>query len=162
MIRRPQRLHRRGHPPVLHRRPPPTLTRSSVNSLRRRGPQSWAGAYICHGPDNREAAVRACSPLGDPSSVNLELKPSDSTVNPYLSLGAVIHADLDGIRTQADALLVNPATLAEALDVLEADEVLVGALGPLRIRAYPAVKHSGVAAFDRDSAYECFQHLIRY
>ena len=64
----------------------------------------WSSAYTVYGMDNREAAVRICSPMSDDraKSVNLELKPSDSSANPYLALGAVIHAGLDGIRRRLD------------------------------------------------------------
>jgi glutamine synthetase len=161
------------------------LTCASVNSYRRLSPQTWSGAYACYGPDNREAAIRICSPLGeDPqSSVNLELKPSDSSANPYLALGAFIHAGLDGIRGKLDpgeAMNVDPAALAEsdraasgahrlpaslaaALEALEADKVLMDALGPLRSAAYLAVKRSEAAHFahSTDPYYECFQHFAR-
>jgi glutamine synthetase len=160
------------------------LTCGSVNSYRRLAPQMWSSAFNIYGMDNREAAVRICSVLrGDPaSSVNLELKPSDSSANPYLSLGAFIHAGLDGIRGKLDpgeAVNVDPASLSdserarrgierlpaslgEALDALEADEVLMDALGPLRSRAYLAVKRSEAADFaEHDDAYECFQHFTK-
>src|ERR1700722_7894812 len=126
------------------------LTCASVNSYRRLAPQMWSSAYTIYGMDNREAAIRICSPLrGDPgSTVNLELKPSDSSANPYLALGAFIYAGLDGIRGKIDpgeAVNVDPATmtdsertsngihrlpasLAAALDALEADELLMDAL----------------------------------
>src|SRR6266568_6651275 len=70
------------------------LSCASVNSYRRLAPQMWASAYTCYGMDNREAAIRICSPLrGDPgSSGKLELKPSDSSANPYLALGAFVYA----------------------------------------------------------------------
>ncbi|WP_084956577.1 glutamine synthetase family protein [Thermoactinospora rubra] len=150
------------------------LTCGSVNSFRRLAPRMWSSAYVCHGPDNREAAVRICSPLGETGEPNLELKPSDSSANPYLALGAVIHAGLDGIRrkldpgepAEADPDTVPgryprlPGSLAEALDALEADELLMEALGPLRRSAYLAVKRSEAAAFkERDVAYELFNHL---
>src|SRR3984957_7068720 len=140
------------------------LTCGSVNSYRRLQPQFWSSAYTVYGMDNREAAVRICSPLrgDDSSSVNLELKPSDSSANPYLALGALILAGLDGIRRQRDpgpAVNVDPATLSEAeraaagahrlpqsldeaLDALEGDELLMNALGPLRSAAYLAVKRA--------------------
>jgi glutamine synthetase len=161
------------------------LTCASVNSYRRLAPQSWSSAYSCYGLDNREAAIRICSALGeDPeSSVNLELKPSDSSANPYLALGAFIHAGLDGIRSKLDpgeAMNVDPATLTEsdraasgahrlpaslaaALDALEADTVLMQALGPLRGSAYLAVKRSEAAHFahSTDPYYECFQHFTK-
>src|SRR5262249_56223980 len=107
----------------------------------------WSSAYTVYGMDNREAAVRICSPMRDDraGSVTRELKPSASSANPYLALGACIHAGLDGIRRKLDpgeAVNVDPATLtdaqrlaagarrlptslAEALDALEADELLM-------------------------------------
>jgi glutamine synthetase len=161
------------------------LTCGSVNSYRRLQPQFWSSAYTVWGMDNREAAVRICSPLrGDPTStVNLEFKPSDSSANPYLALGAFIHAGLDGIRQRLDpgsAVNVDPATmteaereaagarrlprsLTEALDALAADELLAGKLGPLRSTAYLAVKRAEAAAFaEHDAAWECFQHFLRF
>ncbi len=161
------------------------LTCASVNSYRRLVPQMWASAYSCYGMDNREAAVRICSPLrGDTgSSVNLELKPSDSSANPYLALGAFIHAGLDGIRGKLDPgepVNVDPATLTEseramagahrlpaslnaALDALVADEMLMDILGPLRSTAYLAVKRSEAAHFahSTDPYYECFQYFTK-
>jgi glutamine synthetase len=160
------------------------LTCGSVNSYRRLAPQMWSSAYTIYGMDNREAAVRICSPMSDnkAASVNLELKPSDSSANPYLALGAVIHAGLDGIRRKLDpgeAVDVDPAVLTEderqargarrlpdslgaALDCLQADTVLMDSLGDLRRRAYLAVKRSEVAAFaDMTSAQECFEHFSK-
>jgi glutamine synthetase len=161
------------------------LTCGSVNSYRRLAPQMWSSAYTCYGMDNREAAVRICSPLqGDPgSSVNLELKPSDSSGNPYLALGALIHAGLDGIRSKIDpgeavnedpSLLADaerarlgvhrlPASLSAALDALVTDSVLLDALGPLRAAAYLGVKRSEAAHFSQstDPYYECFHHFTK-
>ncbi len=161
------------------------LTCGSVNSYRRLQPQFWSSAYTVYGMDNREAAVRICSPLqGDPaSSVNLELKPSDSSANPYLALGAFIYAGLDGIRrglapgqpvdvdpatmTEAERRAAGarrlPETLGDALDNLEADKLLMDALGPLRSAAYLAVKRAEAATFEStDAAFECFEHFIRF
>ncbi|HLJ99601.1 MAG TPA: glutamine synthetase, partial [Streptosporangiaceae bacterium] len=161
------------------------LTAGSVNSYRRLAPQMWASAFSCYGMDNREAAVRICSPLrGDAqSSVNLELKPSDSSANPYLALGAVIYAGLDGIRSKidpGDPVNVDPAVLSDveraeigahrlpaslnaALDALVTDSYLMDALGPLRSNAYLAVKRSEAAYFAQstDPYFECFQHFSK-
>jgi glutamine synthetase len=161
------------------------LTCGSVNSYRRLAPQSWSSAFTCWGMDNREAAVRVPSRMWglDEASTNLELKPSDATGNPYLALGAVIHAGLDGIRNKLDpgrpvdtdpASLSRatrrrrgierlPSSLDKALDALEADELLMEALGPLRRGAYLAVKRSEVASFGaRDTAFECFHHFTKF
>lgn len=160
------------------------LTCGSVNSYRRLVPRMWSSAYTCYGMDNREAAVRICSAMRDDpaGSVNLELKPSDSSANPYLALGAVIQAGLDGIRRKLDpgeAVNVDPATLSDAeraavgarrlpgslsaaLDALEADEFLVGTLGDLRRRGYLAVKRSEAAALaGADPMRECFEHFAK-
>jgi glutamine synthetase len=161
------------------------LTCASVNSYRRLVPQSWSSAFVCWGMENREAAIRVPSRMWglEEASANLELKPSDATGNPYLALGAYIHAGLDGVRSKLDpgrpvdadpATLsaatrrrrgVNrlPASLGQALDALEADELLSEALGPLRRGAYLAVKRSEVAAFGaRDTAFECFHHFTKF
>jgi len=159
------------------------LTCGTVNSYRRLAPQMWSGAYLCYGPDNREAAVRICSPIGAAGSVNLELKPVDSTGNPYLALGAFIYAGIDGIHrslSPGEPLLVDPAvldsaererlsvfrlpsSLGAALDALEADPFLMAALGPLRSTAYLAVKRSEVKHFaERDVEYECRQHWLKF
>jgi glutamine synthetase len=161
------------------------LTCGSVNSYRRLAPQMWSSAYTCYGMDNREAAVRICSALGtDPgASVNLELKPSDSSGNPYLALGALIYAGLDGIRGKIDpgeAVNVDPATMSEAdraragahrlpaslsaaLDALVTDELMTDVLGPLRSTAYLAVKRSEAAHFAQstDPYYECYHHFTK-
>jgi glutamine synthetase len=161
------------------------LTCGSVNSYRRLVPQTWSSAFTCWGMDNREAAVRVPSRMWglDEASTNLELKPSDATGNPYLALGAYIHAGLDGLRNKLDPgrpVDVDPAglsrrtrsrrgidrlpeSLGAALDALEADELLMEALGPLRRTAYLAVKRSEVATFAaHDVAFECAQHAAKF
>jgi glutamine synthetase len=163
------------------------LTCPSVNSYRRLQPQTWSGAYTCYGPDNREAAVRIASPLRgkESSSINLEVKASDNTNNPYLALGGIIAAGLDGVRRKVQPgeklmVLVDPASLTEeeragrgikalpgslgqALDNLEKDEVLMEALGPLLAKAYLAVKRSEEKSYAaRSSDYELNQHIYKY
>ncbi len=161
------------------------VTCGSVNSYRRLAPQTWASAYTVYGMDNREAAIRICSPMrGNPAgSANIELKPADSSANPYLALGAYVHAGLDGIRSKLDpgeAVNTDPAAMTEAerlrvgahrlpeslnaaLNALEADELLMEALGPLRRRAYLAVKRAEAAAFaDQSVGYECFHHFTKF
>ena len=171
---------------VLHHLPAlVALTCGSVNSYRRLQPQHWSSAYVCYGNDNREAAIRIPSRMwdDDEGSANLELKSSDTTGNPYLALGGLIHAGLDGIHRKLDpgepvnidpanlsdeerkrrGVVRLPTSLGEALDELEHDEVLMEALGPLRRTAYLAVKRSEVASFAaHDAAYECLQHALRF
>ena len=80
------------------------LTTPSVNSFRRLQPHYWSSAYTAWGIENREAAVRVPSRYWDDEagSTNLELKASDASANPYISLGGVMAAALDGIERGLD------------------------------------------------------------
>ncbi|HEX2910908.1 MAG TPA: glutamine synthetase family protein [Chloroflexia bacterium] len=163
------------------------LTCPSVNSYRRLQPHSWSSAYTCYGPDNREAAVRIASTLKgkESRSINLELKSSDNTNNPYLALGGIIAAGMDGVRRKlhpGEKLMVTvdpgtlpeeerlergikalPTSLGQALDNLEKDEVLLNALGPLLARTYIAVKRSEEKSYAaRTTEYEVNQHFYKY
>jgi glutamine synthetase len=161
------------------------LTAPSYNSYRRLQPHFWSSAYTAWGPDNREAAVRIVSGLFDRESttVNLELKASDASNNPYLALGGLIAAGLDGVARQlspGEPSLIDPGnfsdeerrqrgieryptTLAAALDALEQDEILMEALGSLLSTSYLAVKRSECAAFAAgDMAFEIQHHLYKF
>jgi glutamine synthetase len=140
------------------------LTCPSVNSYRRLAPNMWSSAYTCWGPDNREAAVRLASPFAgrEEASTNLEVKAVDGSANPYLALGALVAAGLDGLERRLDPgppLLTNPhalsederrrlgierypATLPDALAALERDQVLLDALGPDLAREVLAVRRA--------------------
>lgn len=161
------------------------MTTPSYNSFRRLQPHFWSSAYTAWGPDNREAAVRVASGAwgNEASTINLELKASDSSNNPYLALGGLIAAGLDGVvrkLTPGDATLIDPGnfsdaersqrgihryptTQAEALDALEGDAVLMEALGPELATAYLAVKRSEYEAFSQeDVAFELRHHLYKF
>jgi glutamine synthetase len=161
------------------------LTAPSVNSYRRLQPRFWSSAYTCYGPDNREAAVRIASPFWqrEMASINLELKPCDPSCNPYLALGGLLAAGLDGITRQlhpGDPTLQDPAalsederhrlnirrlprTLTEALEALQADTVLMAALGTELAQEYLIVKHAEAAAFrDKDEMFELAHHFYVY
>ncbi|MGB9634579.1 MAG: glutamine synthetase family protein, partial [Chloroflexaceae bacterium] len=93
------------------------LTTPSTNSFKRIRPRFWSGAFTCWGMGNREAALRVPMPDSGLPVTNVELKTCDATANPYLALGAVIAAGLDGIDRQlplGDAVRGDPADLSEA------------------------------------------------
>jgi glutamine synthetase len=161
------------------------LTTPSYNSFHRLQPHFWSSAYTAWGPDNREAAVRIASGMWghEATSVNLELKASDPSNNPYLALGGLIAAGLDGVvrgLEPGDATMVDPGNLSEserasrgivrypesqsaALDALEADEVLMNALGPVLSRSYLAVKRSEYEAFAaEDLDFEIQHHIYKF
>jgi glutamine synthetase len=161
------------------------LTAPSVNSYHRLLPQHWSSAFVCWGPDNREATVRVPSTFWgmEQASTNLELKPTDASCNPYLAFGGLIAAGLDGIERQLEApepLSVDPATLPdrereaagahrypttleEAIRSLEDDQVLIEALGDLLARSYVAVRRSEWEAYSAMPEEERFRaHFLKY
>jgi len=161
------------------------LTAASVNSYRRLQPQMWASAYRTWGPDNREGALRVASPFKgqEAESLNVELKSSDSSANPYISLAGVIAAGLDGIEHNLPlppAVTVDPHTLSEsereaigadrlptslkeAIANLRTDAVLKEAMGERLATSYIAVKELDIEAFGAaDDAFEFRQHIYKY
>jgi len=161
------------------------LTAPSFNSYHRIVPQYWAGAFVCWGYDNREAPVRVVSTFrgAEEASTNAELKACDASANPYLALGGLLAAGLDGLErsleppepVQVDPSTIPeeerarrgivrlPSTQAEALDALAADRVLTGALGPILTNAYLAVRRSEWAAYSGgDAAFEQQGHFEKY
>lgn len=104
---------------------------------------TWAPAYIAYGNNNRSTLVRI--PYG-----RLELRLPDGSCNPYLATAAVIAAGLDGVARELDpgigrddnlydysleqlaefGIGILPQNLGEALDALEADQVIMDAMGP--------------------------------
>ncbi len=105
---------------------------------------TWAPAYITYGDNNRSSMVRI--PGG-----RLELRLADGSCNPYLATAAVIAAGLDGVERELDpgepynvnlydlseadlkakGIRTLPQSLHEAIEALEADDVIKGALGVL-------------------------------
>ena len=161
------------------------LTTPSVNSFRRLQPHFWSSAYTAWGIENREAAVRVPTRYWDDEagSTNLELKASDASANPYIALGGVMAAALDGIERGLDpgdpvnedpgnlsddererrGIRRFPLTAAEALDELERDEVLTTAMGEGLASEYLKVRRAEAAAYaEHDEAFELDQHFFKY
>ena len=146
------------------------LTCPSVNSYDRLQPDAWAGSTVSWGLDNREVAVRVASRFAgrEMESTNLELKACDPSCNPYLALGGLILAGLDGLergleppepaqrnpsRLSADeqrrsGIRPLPASLPEALAALERDPVLFEPLGDLLGRCLLAVRRAEATAIE--------------
>jgi glutamine synthetase len=161
------------------------LTAPSFNSYQRIVPQYWAGAFTCWGHDNREAPIRVPSVFEgmEEASTNAELKAADASCNPYLALGGLIVAGLDGLQRGLDlpepvevdpatipeeeraarGIVRLPATQVEALAALERDDVLTEALGPVLTTSYLAVRRSEWAAYAAgDEAFEQQGHFSKY
>ena len=111
----------------------------SANSYKRLVPGYEAPVNLVHSQRNRSAAVRIPMYLSSPKAKRVEFRPPDPLTNPYLGFSAMLMAGLDGIKRNLkpgaplDADLFDlpdeelakishvPASLAEAMDELEAD-----------------------------------------
>ncbi|MBD2157393.1 glutamine synthetase family protein [Leptolyngbya sp. FACHB-16] len=148
---------------ILHHLPAlMAITTPTTNSYRRLKPHYWSGAFRCWGYDNREAAVRIPGNPVPPSPTHLELKTVDASANPYLALGAVIAAGLDGIIHQwepGEAIAQDPGlwsdaereqrgidplpqSLGEAIAHLQQNTLLLEALGAPLAQAFLAVRQA--------------------
>ncbi len=152
------------------------LTCPSFNSYDRLRPDAWAGSTVSWGLDNRECSVRIASTFRgrEMESTNVELKACDPSCNPYLALGGLLLAGLDGIergleppepastnparmtpeQRERSGIRPLPGSLREALANLGADPVLFPALGDLLGRCLIAVRTAEADAFERMPAEE--------
>jgi glutamine synthetase len=161
------------------------LTCPSYNSYQRLQPHMWSSAYTAWGFDNREAAVRVASPFWgrEEQTYNIELKAVDGSANPYLALGGLIAAGLDGIQRQLDPgepcehdpgklsevereqrhIRRLPTSMGAALDELAHDRLLIETMGDLLSRSYLAVRRSEEQAFAKeDTEFEIRHHFYKF
>ncbi len=136
------------------------LASSPLSGLRLQ-PDTWSGAFICWGHENREAAVRFCAEsIGNSHGANVEVKVVDASANPYLATAVILgamHAGIAGALTLPPEVSVNPSGLADAqravlsiarmptemgemLQRLRLSEVAKSVLGDVIIDAMVAVK----------------------
>jgi glutamine synthetase len=147
------------------------LTAPSPVSAMRLTPHRWSVGAVCVAQANREALLRIPSivPLAgtEPASqLHLEYRGADATANPYLALGSLVRAGLDGLRAQLPAPPILdrdpseldegdgvrygvgalPDSLAASLEALARDDTARGWLKPLLYDAYVGVKRSELEA----------------
>ncbi len=157
-------------------------------SFLRIGPHRWNVGAVCLGDRNRETILRIAPVLemagDDPAAqANLEYRAADATACPYLLLGALARAGLDGIRRRLEdppildrdpTLLTEPElagygapelpqSLDEALEALERDGVARRWLPPLLHETYVGVKRAELAIVDGlDDADICRRYAAAY
>jgi glutamine synthetase len=123
---------------------------------------SWAPATIAHGPNNRTATLRTLPG-------RFEWRLPDASANPYLATAALIAAGLDGIDRGLDpgpdctedlfqlslaelgerGIALLPQSLDQALDALEADDVVQAALGNTLAAEFVRLKRAESLAYAR-------------
>ncbi|HEX4188835.1 MAG TPA: glutamine synthetase family protein [Solirubrobacteraceae bacterium] len=156
---------------LLHADALSALTAPSPLSAMRLTPHRWSVGAVCLGQANREALLRIPSivELGgaEPAvQLRLEYRAADATANPYLALGALVRAGVDGLRAQLPAPPIldrdpsaldederelyrvgaMPESLDASLEALARDETVRGWLKPLLYDAFVGVKHSELQA----------------
>ncbi|WP_323674556.1 type I glutamate--ammonia ligase [Halorubellus sp. PRR65] len=154
----------------------------TVNSYKRLVPGYEAPVYVAWSDRNRSALIRKPA-ARVPAASRIEARFPDPSCNPYLAFAALIHAGLDGIEQGMDCddpvreniyefdeakreeygIDTLPENLGEALDALEADEVIQDALGEHVTEKFLEAKRSefqdyrvSVSEWEKDRYLETF------
>lgn len=146
------------------------LTASSAISYDRLQPNRWSAAYNNLSAQDREAGLRIC-PLAEGASkagFNVEYRASDATANPYLLLGALVWAGLEGLskniplplptngdpsalsteEAEARGLKRLSASLGDALEVMENSNTVRSWMGDEFLEAFLMNKRSEVSLLE--------------
>jgi len=173
---------------LAHARALSALTAPGPVSGARLQPHRWSAGAVCLAQRNREALIRI-PPLvtlagADPADqLRIEYRGADASANPYLALGAIVRAGLDGVRRrlpappllecdpaqldveQAERFGVGalPTTLEQSLQALADDEIVRGWMTPLLYDAYVSVKRAELdASADLELAEVCKRYAAIY
>ncbi|RDU38655.1 type I glutamate--ammonia ligase [Neobacillus piezotolerans] len=123
------------------------VTNPTVNSYKRLVPGYEAPCYVAWSAKNRSPLIRIPASRG--MSTRVEVRSVDPSANPYLAMAVLLKAGLDGIKNKLtppaavdrniyvmtkeerieEGIADLPATLAQALDLLKTDDVILSALG---------------------------------
>lgn len=168
---------------MAHARALSAICAPTVNSYKRlvrgapRSGATWAPVYISYGGSNRTQMIRI------PGPGRIENRAADGAANPYLALSAMLAAGLDGMERKMHPGARNdenlyeiepqvlaergvgflPSNLSEAVDALEADEVVCAALGEEYARRTIEVKRAEWARYHQSvSAWEIENYLGVY
>ena len=138
-----------------------------VNSYKRLVPGYEAPVYVCWGMVNRAALIRIPGIReGRPETVRAEIRCPDPSSNPYLAFAAMLKSGLEGIKSLAEIrdpveenvykfddtklkskyIETLPASLSEALDLMERSKLMKDLLGEETFKKYIFAK--------RKEAYE--------
>jgi glutamine synthetase len=146
------------------------ITAPSVASYYRLQPNRWAPTWANIGLQDRGAALRVCPIFDMPAhhNFNVEYRVGDATASPYLALGAVVWAGLDGIKrrlslppfsdvnfwemsdAQRDAAGARPLprSLSESLNLLAASDTARQWFGDELFECYLRFKRAEMKAIE--------------
>jgi len=161
------------------------ITCPSVASYQRLQPHRWSGPWACWGRENREAALRFVTGMqgSRAKAANLEVKAMDAAANPYLALGAIVAAGIDGLerelslpepvledpasmsadRRRAAGVRRLPTSLGGAIRALERSPTIRSAMGDVLFDSFLATRRAERAAFEgKDPVDVVRAHRWRY
>jgi len=157
------------------------ITNPLVNSYKRLVPGFEAPVNVAWSMRNRSPLIRVPERRGPGTRV--ELRSPDPSANPYLALAVMLAAGLDGVAASADwrepvneniwemshrerrRLRIDdlPHDLNEALDELEKDEVITGALGEHVTRHFIEAKRQEWRDYiTQVTDWELENYLVKY
>ena len=166
---------------LAHVRGMTAVTNPLVNSYKRLVPGYEAPCYLAWSASNRSALIRIPAARGQATRV--ELRCPDPSCNPYLALAVCLAAGLDGIEkgmTPPEEITENifamddaeraargikslPGSLLEAVEALEADELVCETLGTHVTPQYVEGKKKEWDAYRTHvSAWEIENYLVTY
>ena len=122
-------------------------------SYLRLSPHTWTAAWSNIGYRDREAGVRICPTFGadreeTARQFNFEYRAADATANPYLQLGALIHAGLAGVKARLP--MPEPTRDCDPETLSEAERA------KRKIRRLPGSVAEAFAALKADTAVQAF------
>jgi glutamine synthetase len=146
------------------------ITAPSAASYYRLQPNRWAPTWANIGLQDRGAALRVCPIFELPAhhNFNVEYRVGDAAASPYLALGALVWAGLDGIKRQltlpafsevnfwdmsdaqrqAAGVRPLPRSLSESLNLLAASDTARGWFGDELFECYLRFKRSELMAVE--------------
>lgn len=132
----------------------------TINCYKRYRPDSFAPYYIGWGYDNRTTYIRIPEERG--KATRVEVRAASAATNPYLALGGILAAGLDGIKNSLEPpeiittdlyhdtskqTDIVPRSLFRALAELEKDEWLCQCIGEDLINNFIAIKQLEIESF---------------
>ena len=157
------------------------ITNPLVNSYKRLVPGYEAPCYLAWSASNRSALIRIPAARGQ--STRVELRSPDPSCNPYLAFAVCLAAGLDGIEKgltppaeiteniyamdaaalEAHGIAALPDSLSSAIKALEADPLIMDALGDHVSSYYIAGKRREWREYKtRVSSWEVEKYMINY
>ena len=152
-----------------------------INSYKRLIPGYEAPTVIAYSLANRSPMIRLPKATGN--SKRIEIRSPDPTANPYLLFTALMAAGIDGVKRglkAPDPVTVNvylqsdewraehkiselPGSLGEAIDALEADDVIRGAFSEHTLESYVDSKRAEIAEYRKQvHSWELENYLVKY